>query len=85
MCSSDLEVLSCLDSKATERDIDRSVAEGDALGVDGLPTVFLNGRKLRQIPWQALNQILALELKHQIAVPDAGEKCCEEKAPKLVK
>ena len=36
----------CLDSKATEPEVDRSIAEGRELGIQGTPTLFINGRKI---------------------------------------
>jgi protein-disulfide isomerase len=76
----------CIDNNATVNDIDREIAEGKSLAVNGTPTMFINGRPLQgAIPWQTLEQIIQREL----AVPQAassqtaGEKCCEVTIPSL--
>mgnify|MGYP003335117964 FL=1 len=73
----------CVDTKATLAEVEASQAEGRALGVDGTPTLYLNGRKLMDsmTQWQALQALVAFELDHQAKTPDAGEKCCEVKMP----
>lgn len=76
----------CIETKATEAEVNRSVAEGRALQVAATPTVFLNGRKLEGgIQWQVLEQLINIELDHQAKAGDAGEKCCEVTIPKIVK
>ena len=43
----------CIDSKATENDVNREIAEGRLLEVNGTPTLFINGRRLQgAVPWQ---------------------------------
>jgi protein-disulfide isomerase len=75
----------CMDSKATEKEVDREVAEGRALGVSGTPTIFINGRPMTgAIPWQTLDQILKAELEYA-KKNGAGEKCCEIAIPGLAK
>ncbi len=75
----------CIDTKATEKEVEREVAEGRALQVSGTPTVFLNGRPLTgAIPWQTLDQIIQRELSYQQTAKDAGEKCCEVSIPSLL-
>jgi protein-disulfide isomerase len=72
----------CLDTKATEAEVDASLAEGRALHVDATPTLFLNGRRLiGNYPWQNIEQIINGELNYQTTAQDAGEKCCEIKIP----
>lgn len=54
----------CIDSRATEGEVDRELAVGRKLQVDSTPTVFLNGRRLvGHIQWQNLSQIIKLELE----------------------
>ncbi len=79
----------CIDTKATEGEVDASLAEGHALHVDATPTVFLNGRRLvGNYPWQNIDQIITGELNYQKSAtastskaekPD--DKCCEVKIP----
>ena len=79
-----LQLSRCIDSKETEKDVNRSIAEGKSLGVDATPTLFLNGRKLvGSLDEGQLRQLIEIELKHQTAVPDAGEKCCAVDIPTL--
>jgi protein-disulfide isomerase len=77
----------CLDTKATEADVNREVAEAHTLQVSMTPTAFLNGRKLEGgLNWQTMEQLIKLELDHQAqAATSANEKCCEVTLPKLVK
>jgi len=72
----------CMDTKATEADVDKSRAEGRALKVDATPTIFVNGRRLvGNYPWPNLEQIINGELNYQKTAQNAGEKCCEIKIP----
>jgi protein-disulfide isomerase len=87
-----LQLGRCIDTKATEAEVDASIAEGHALRVDATPTVFLNGRRLvGNYPWQNIEQIINGELNYQKALPStqaktekADEKCCEVKIPSLL-
>ena len=90
--ASDLDSLQlgrCIDTKATEAEVDASLAEGRALHVDATPTLFLNGRRLvGNYPWANLEQIITGELNFQrsaqnasSAAPGADDKCCEVKIP----
>lgn len=76
-----LQLGRCIDTRATEAEVDREIAEGKALGVNATPTIFLNGRRLIGVQWQALEQFMNIELKYQKTAQDAGEKCCEVKVP----
>jgi len=72
----------CIDSKATEADVDASIAQGRALKIDATPTMFVNGRRLiGNYPWPNLQQIINGELNYQKTAKNAGEKCCELKIP----
>jgi len=83
--ASDLDTLQfgrCVDTKATEAEVDKEMAEGKALKVDGTPTIFLNGRKLvGNYPWTNLEQLINFETDYQKTAQNAGEKCCEVKIP----
>jgi protein-disulfide isomerase len=85
-----LQLGRCIDTKATEAEVDASIAEARALHVDATPTVFLNGRRLvGNYPWQNLEQIINGELTYQKAAQNAppsaasgaSDKCCEVKIP----
>ena len=77
----------CVDGKATEADVDRTVAMGRSLGVDATPTLYLNGRKLvdQMAQWPTLQQLINLELDHQTKLAEEAEKCCVVEIPKVVK
>ncbi len=84
-----LQLGHCVDTKATEAEVDASMAEARALHVDATPTVFLNGRRLvGNYPWQNIDQIINGELNYektaQNIAPKSGkpdDKCCEVKIP----
>ncbi len=81
-----MQLSRCIETKATDAEINKSVSEGRALGIDATPTMFLNGRKLvGSIPWQSMEMLIKLELDHQAKTGDAGEQCCTVTMPKIVK
>jgi protein-disulfide isomerase len=76
----------CVESKATEADVNRNIAEGRALGVAATPTTYINGRKMEgALNWEAMEALIRLELDHQAKTPDAGEQCCTVTIPKVGK
>ena len=81
----DLDVLQlgrCIDTKATEAEVNASIAEARQLNVDATPTIFLNGRRLvGNYPWPNLEQIINGELNYQKTAQNTAEKCCEIKIP----
>jgi protein-disulfide isomerase len=78
-----LQLGRCMDTKATEAEVNASVAEARELKVDATPTMFLNGRRLvGNYPWPNLEQIINGELNYQKTTQtSANEKCCEIKIP----
>jgi protein-disulfide isomerase len=77
------QLASCVDTRATETEVDRSIAEGKALNVRSTPTMFVNGRRLEgQIPWPNLREIIDYEIDYQKTAKNAGEDCgCTVKLP----
>ena len=74
----------CMDSKATQPEIDKTIAEAKALGVSGTPTLFVNGRQLvgAAAAWANLRPIIDYEIEYQKTAKNAGEDCgCEVKLP----
>lgn len=71
----------CIDTRATEADVNRSVAEGKALGIDQTPTLFVNGRRIAgSFDWPNLRAIIDYEIEYQKTAKNAGEDCgCELK------
>lgn len=55
----------CIDSKATEPEVDRSIAEGHELGIHGTPTLFINGRKIGGLQWPDLQLVINNALTYQ--------------------
>lgn len=76
----------CVESKASDAEVAREIAEGKALQITATPTIYINGRKLEgELPWQTLDTLIKLEIDHQAKEADAGEHCCEVSLPKVVK
>jgi protein-disulfide isomerase len=80
----DIDVLQlgqCMDTKATEAEVDKNLAEGRALEVNATPTLFVNGRRIGQsIEWPNLRGIIDYEIEYQKTAKNAGEDCgCEVK------
>jgi len=78
-----LQLGRCMDTKATEAEVDKSIAESRGLRVTSTPTLFVNGRRLpSQIAWPDLRQIIDQEIEYQKTAKNAGEDCgCEVKLP----
>jgi protein-disulfide isomerase len=80
----DIDILQlgrCIDTKATEAEVDKNVAEGHALDINSTPTLFVNGRRIAQtIDWTSLRGIIDYEIEYQKTAKNAGEDCgCELK------
>jgi protein-disulfide isomerase len=76
-----LQLGQCMDTKATEAEVNKNVAEGHTLEVVGTPTLFVNGRRIPQvIDWTNLRGIIDYEIEYQKTAKNAGEDCgCELK------
>jgi protein-disulfide isomerase len=79
----DIDVLQlgrCIDTKATEAEVDKNLAEGHGLDINATPTLFVNGRRIPQIiDWTNLRGIVDYEIEYQKTAKNAGEACCEVK------
>ena len=73
----------CFDTKAPEKEIDRNLADGRAVGVSSTPTLFVNGRRLSgALEWNSLKTLIDLELDYQKTNGQAGaEACCSVELP----
>ncbi len=60
-----LKLGQCVDTKATEPEVNRSIAEGHALGIGGTPTLFINGRKIGGLMWPDLQLVINKELEYK--------------------
>jgi protein-disulfide isomerase len=71
-----LQLTACMDSHATAGDVEKTIAEGRALDVNGTPTLFVNGRRIGQtIDWPSLRSIIDNEIEYQKTAKNAGEDC----------
>src|SRR5579883_1013871 len=71
-----LQLGQCMDTKATEKEVDKDLAEGRDLQVDRTPTIFVNGRRINStIDWPNLRSIIDYELEYQKTAKNAGENC----------
>jgi protein-disulfide isomerase len=55
----------CIETKASDPEVARNLADAHALNLRGTPTLFVNGRKIGGVEWPALQQIIDAELKRQ--------------------
>jgi protein-disulfide isomerase len=78
-----LQLSRCMETKATEAEVNKTIEEGKALDVAATPTLFVNGRKLAgAIDWPDLKRIIDYEIEYQKTAKNAGEDCgCEVKLP----
>jgi protein-disulfide isomerase len=71
-----LQFTTCLDTKATAAEVEKSQAMGRDLGVNSTPTLFINGRRIAQaIDWPNLKNIIDYEIEYQKTAHDAGDDC----------
>jgi protein-disulfide isomerase len=72
-----LQLGRCLQNKETEAEVNKSVAEGIALQVNGTPALFVNGRRISpQLTWPQLSTIIDLEIQYQKTANNAGDLAC---------
>jgi protein-disulfide isomerase len=68
----------CMDTKATEKEVEKTIAEGRELQLQSTPTLFVNGRPLPgATPWPTLKAVIDFEIERQKRTGEGGEKCCE--------
>jgi protein-disulfide isomerase len=71
-----LKFSQCFTGKETLAKVEESIAEGQALGVNSTPTIFVNGRRLNGSPeWEQLKSIIDYELDYQEVTHNAGDDC----------
>jgi protein-disulfide isomerase len=77
-----VQLARCVEKRATEPDVNRSVAEARALRVNSTPTLYINGRQVAgNVGWAQLKAIIDWELDHSNKTGEGGEKCCELRLP----
>jgi len=76
-----LQLSRCIDDKATEKEIDANMVEAQTLGVEGTPSLFINGRRIPAgTEWVNIKRIIDNEIEYQKTAKNAGEDCgCEVK------
>jgi protein-disulfide isomerase len=78
-----LKLTGCIERGETEAAIDKSILEGQSVGVSSTPTIFINGRKLGgSHKWEQLKQIIDYEIDYQKVAKNAGDDCgCDVTVP----
>jgi protein-disulfide isomerase len=77
-----LQLGRCIDTRATAAEVERNLAEGRALGLNSIPALFVNGRRIvGQVAWANLKQIIDFEIEYQTTAQNAGEAACCELPP----
>jgi protein-disulfide isomerase len=73
----------CIDSKATEEEVNKTKAEGLAVEVSSTPTLFVNGRRMvGTLQWPDLKRVIDYEIEYQKTAKNAGEDCgCSVQLP----
>jgi len=70
------QLAQCMDTKATEAEVDKVLLEGRGLSIDRTPTLFVNGRRLASaMDWPSLKSIIDFEMEYQKTAKNAGENC----------
>jgi len=54
----------CLDGKESKPFVDSGIAEGQSLGINGTPQLFVNGRRLRSYEWREVKASIDEALSH---------------------
>jgi len=71
-----VKLAQCVDTKATEADVEKTVLQGRELAVNSTPTLFVNGRRIdRAIDWPTLKSIIDYEIDYQKTAHNAGDDC----------
>jgi protein-disulfide isomerase len=78
-----IQLARCLDTRATEPDVNKNIEEARALNVASTPTLFVNGRRLvGKTDWPTLRSVIDFEIEYQKTARNAGEDCgCDVKLP----
>jgi protein-disulfide isomerase len=73
----------CIDSRATEQEVDKTKSLGRSLDANSTPTLFVNGRKMvGTLQWPDLKRVIDFEIEYQKTAKNAGEDCgCSVQLP----
>lgn len=78
-----LQLTRCLDTRMMEAEVSMSVELAKTLGLNGTPSLFINGRRIgSQATWDQLRGIIDNEIAYQKTAKNAGDAaCCEVALP----
>lgn len=77
-----LQLSRCIETRATEAEVDRNIADARALKLNSTPTLFVNGRRLvGRLDWPTLRSVIDFEIEYQKTARNAGEEACCELKP----
>ena len=66
----------CMESKATDAEVNKDIDQAHSLHVDSTPTLFVNGRRIASaIDWPTLRSVIDYEIEYQKTAKNAGEDC----------
>jgi protein-disulfide isomerase len=66
----------CIDTRATEEEVNKTRDEGHALEINSTPTTFVNGRRMvGALQWPDLKRVIDFEIEYQKTAKNAGEDC----------
>jgi protein-disulfide isomerase len=81
-----LQLGRCMDTKATEAEVNKSIAEARLLKLNSTPTLFVNGRLIPgSLAWSQLKSVIDWELEYAKKTGLVDEKCCEISLPTPLK
>lgn len=70
------QLSTCIDKRATEDEVNKARAQGQALQVSSTPTIFVNGRRMvGSVAWEDLKRVIDYEVGYQKTAKNAGEDC----------
>lgn len=70
------QLSSCIDSKSTEEEVEKTRDLGHSLDVNSTPTLFVNGRRMSgTVRWEDLKRVIDYEIDYQKTAKNAGEDC----------
>jgi protein-disulfide isomerase len=70
------QLAKCMDTRATEDEVNKSKAEGVAAEVTSTPTLFVNGRRMvGTVAWEDLKRVIDFEIGYQATTKNAGDDC----------
>jgi protein-disulfide isomerase len=66
----------CMETGATEEEVNKTRNEGKSLDVNSTPTMFVNGRRMvGTVQWADLKRVIDFEINYQKTAKNAGEDC----------